>query len=890
MRLAILSLLLLNIIFASTKPDVVSSPTLPKVVQTQRINSDQIHLDGNLDDEVWQRVDFRSDLVQRRPYDGVAVSEPTKFAILFDDNNLYVGIYAYDSSVTDIKGILTRRDEDSPSDWVAVGFDSYNDKRTGFGFGLNPVGVKSDMRWYNDENQDNNWDAIWEGKTAIHSDGWSAEFKIPFRELRFSSEDSQTFGVQIYRNISRLNEEDWWACWPQNESGFVRHFGTLEGLEGIPNQHRLYVAPYFNSSVRKFEELKDETHPKGYDLGQNLGADLKYGLTNDLTLDVTINPDFGQVEADPAELNLSVFESYFSEKRPFFVEGSNIFNYSLGFGDGDLQNLSLFYTRRIGRSPQHYPDYDDNAGYHLEMPNKTDIKVAAKLSGKTRDGWSIGVLNALTSSETAYLRSDSAQNYSEMVEPMTNYFVGRVQRDFNDGRTVIGGIITATNRQLSGEPQLNWLRRDAYAGGIDLSHRFWNNRYFVEMALAGTNVLGSTEAIENTQTSPTHYFQRTGPGSDYLHLDPNATSLKGVAQKLIVGKSGGGNWRYALGYIGYSPGFEANDLGYHRAVDNQLEFLWIGYRQNEATSYCANYGINLNQSISFTNGGERLGANYNTNGWFTFTNYWNLNAGYNWSDWRYAVNLLRGGPRVWVDPAMNSWWGVQSDYRKDFMAGFNGYSGKNLDGSNWRGTSVYVTYRPLNNLTLNVSGGSDHSIDNTAWIDSYTDIESSGNFPRYILAKLDQRMLNLTIRVDYTIAPELTLQYYGSPFLTAGKYSHFLMVKQPESHDIDIRYDKLEGDEVVWNPDTGKYDVDYDLNGTTNFSVDNRDFNYKEFNSNLVLRWEYRPGSTLYLVWSQGRTDFIENGLFNAKDDFNTLFKRTPDDIFLIKASYLFNL
>ena len=888
MRIAILSLLIVQICLGTAKSDRVPNFVSEKVFITERIDPGQIHLDGQLDDLVWQKASFRSDLLQRKPYDGTAASEPTKFAILFDDDNLYVGIYAYDSAVEQIKGILTRRDEESPSDWVAVGFDSYNDKRTGFGFGINPAGVKIDMRWFNDENQDNNWDAIWEGKTAIQSNGWSAELKIPFRELRFSNDGAQTFGVQIYREISRLNEEDWWANWPQNESGFVRHFGTLKGLDNIPAQQRLYVAPYINTSVRKFEELVDETHPNDYNVGKNLGADIKYGLTNDLTIDVTINPDFGQVEADPAQLNLSAFESYFPEKRPFFVEGSNIFNYSLGFGDGDLQNLSLFYTRRIGRSPQNFPEYADSLNYHVESPTKTDIKVAAKLSGKTQNGWSIGILNALTSPESAQLRSDIAPNYREMVEPTTNYFVSRIQRDFNDGRTVVGGILTATNRHLDGQPQLNWLRRDAYTGGIDLSHRFWNNRYFIETAIAGTNVLGSMEAIQATQTSSTHFFQRSGPGSGYLNLDSSATSLHGIAQKLVIGKSGGGNWRYALGLIGYSPGFEANDMGYHRAVDNQFEFLWIGYREAEATKYYAEYGLNLNQSASYTNGGEDLGSNYNFNGWYTLPNYWNFNVGFNWSTTRYAVNLLRGGPRVFVDPALNGWWGFQSNYRKDLMAGMNGYSGLNYDGSNWRGVSVYTTYRPLNNLTVNLSGGLDHSIDNTAWYDAPFDEQTGAT--QYVVARLNQRSLSTTLRIDFTLTPELTFQYYGSPFITSGNYTQYRMVVDAESHEFESRYHQFVGSDIAWNDTAAAYQIDYPSDGVTNFSLGMSDFNYKQFNSNLVLRWEYQPGSTLFLVWSQGRTDFVEEGIFAVRDDMNKLFSRAADNIFLVKASYLFSL
>lgn len=888
MRIAILSLLLFALMFGRSQSESAWSRSSNKVFTAMRVAPEAIHIDGKLDDPAWRRATFRSDLVQRQPYDGISVSETTRFTVLYDEKYLYVGIYAYDSEVDKIRSILTRRDEDSPSDWVYVGFDSYNDNRTGFGFGLNPAGVKSDMRWFNDDGQDQNWDALWEGKTSVEGDGWSAEFKIPLRELRFSDANSHTFGLQIYRNISRLGEEDWWAYWPQNESGFVRHFGGLTGLDDIPRQRRLYVAPYANSTYNRSSELVNETHGDDYNFSKKMGVDIKYGLTNDLTMDVTINPDFGQVEADPAELNLSAFESYFSEKRPFFVEGSNIFHYSLGFGDGDLQNLSLFYSRRIGRSPQSYPSVDPDSGYHVDMPNSTNIRTAVKVSGRTQSGWSIGVLDAITARETATLRSDIASDFTETVEPPTNYFVSRIQRDFNDGRTAIGGILTATNRNLSNEPQLSWLRRDAYASGMDLTHNFWKDRYYIQLALAGTHVLGSTDAILNTQTSPSHFFQRPGEGADYLKLDSSATSLSGVAHKVVFGKSGGGDWRGAIGFIGYSPGFEANDLGFHQAVDNQMEFIWLGYRKNEATRYYNSIGINFNQSMSYTNSGEKLGFNLNTNGWYHFPNYWSMNMGINYSQWRYSVNLLRGGPRLYIDPAVNGWWGMQTDYRKDWIVGYNGHSGQNVDGSNWRGTSFYTTYRPFYNVVLNLSADLNHTIDNTAWYANPVDDQTGEK--HYIVAKLNQRSLNTTLRVDVTLTPELTLQYYASPFITAGGYTQHLMVVDPEAREISRRYHKLQGNEIIWDATAEQYEVDVEQDGVMNFSLPQRDFNYKQYNSNLVLRWEYRPGSTLYLVWSQGRTDSMNQGEFALSDDLNTLFSSSPNDIFLIKASYLFNL
>lgn len=396
-------------------------------------------------------------------------SEKTEFAVLYDDENLYIGIRAYSTDPSAIKGIMSRRDQETPSDWLYVSIDSYNDNRTAFEFGLNPVGVKHDLRRFDDEHQDSNWDAIWEGRTTTDSDGWTAEFKIPFRELRFDSREHQSWGLQINRFIASKNEDVYWSHIAKNEQGWVSHYGELKGLKNIPSPRRVYVAPYITGKYTKNEALRNPVHSSSYDLAQNLGADIKIGITSNLTLDVTVNPDFGQVEADPAELNLGAFESYFSERRPFFIEGGNIYNFSLGIGDGDNANNGLFYTRRIGRAPHNYASDDD--GYETN-PTATRILTAGKLSGKTSNGWSIGVMNALAAEETGRVDFENDSSYSEIVEPLTNYFVTRLQKDFRDGNTTIGGMLTATNRKITND-ELKWLHRDAYGGG--LHRRNWQN-------------------------------------------------------------------------------------------------------------------------------------------------------------------------------------------------------------------------------------------------------------------------------------------------------------------------------------------------------------------------------------------------------------------------------
>ncbi|MCJ7801262.1 MAG: carbohydrate binding family 9 domain-containing protein, partial [Candidatus Marinimicrobia bacterium] len=493
-----------------------------KTIEVKKINGEKIYLDGKVDELAWIFTDNSSEFIQRDPFEGDPSTESTSFSILYDDENLYVAIKALTTDNSKIRGILSRRDEESPSDWLFVSIDSYNDNRTAFEFGLNPAGVKRDLRRFDDDNQDTNWDANWEGKTSIDKDGWYAEFKIPFIELRFDNNGKKTWGIQIHRYIAENNEEAYWSFWPKDVNGYVQHYGDLIGLEDIPTQRRVYIMPYVTGSYKKTDDLRTLVHPNSYNYAENIGLDAKIGITNNLTFDLTVNPDFGQVEADPAELNLSAFESYFQEKRPFFIEGGNIFNFSLGLGDGDQSTNSLFYTRRIGRAPHDYAEDDD--GYETN-PSSTRILSAGKISGKTSNGWSIGVLDAITRKEIGTVKfANGTPTINQTVEPLTNYFVSRIQKDLREGKTTVGGIFTATNRNIEDE-HLDYLHNKAYTTGIDFDHYIFNDKYELEGAFAFSDVYGSEEAIFETQTNSRHYFQR--PNANHLNVDSLATNLKG---------------------------------------------------------------------------------------------------------------------------------------------------------------------------------------------------------------------------------------------------------------------------------------------------------------------------------------------------------------------------
>lgn len=882
--LIIFAAVLFAVSLNGAKPDLVSIDA-PQSIKALMIEPGEIQLDGSLGDRAWKSNHFAGNFVQRDPLEGEPATERTEFTVLYDPEYLYIGVKAYDSDPGNIRSILSRRDEKSPSDWVCISLDSYGDYRTAFEFWLNPEGVKRDIRWYDDMNQDINWDAVWEGKASRQADGWSAEFKIPFRELRFNGDDDQSWGLQVYRHISRKNEDDYWSFWPKDETGYVRHFGRLEDLKSIPRQRRIYVTPYTTGRYAVSPLYQNAVHPENFDLHRSLGADVKTGLGNNFTLDLTVNPDFGQVEADPAELNLTAFESFFPEKRPFFIEGSNIFFFNLGLGQNSFSNNTLFYSRRIGRSPHHSPDTED----YVDAPISTSIKTAGKLSGKTANGWSIGIIDAVTAEEQATIRSEDNGTSYEIVEPMTNYAVTRVQKDFRQGKTTVGGILTATNRQLD-EEHLKFLHSDAYSGGLDVSHLFANDNYQIEASFAATRVTGSEDALFRTQTSAVHYFQR--PNTKHLRLDSTATTLTGYSHKFAFSKVKGEHWRGALGEWTYSPGFEANDLGFNRNVDTWTRFLWIQYREDDPGEKIRRWSLNFNMWNGSTMANEMVNIGANINGGLTLLNYWRLSMGVYYNGPQLHTTALWGGPAMVQDAQSGMGIYVSSDQRKKLSIGMSGSTGGSQEsGVNWLNLNSQFTWRPADFLSIRFSTQFNEMRDTWANWSDYEPVEDQQTGEKhYVMSELNRNTLSTTIRLDLTLSPTLSVQYYGSPFMTAGTYNNdkLVLLDNVLADRFEERFHTFSEKQIEYDDNSYTYDLDED--GITNIEMWNRDFNFKQFNSNLVIRWEYITGSSIYLVWSQGIEHSVENGDFTFGRDIRRLFNSDGENIFLIKFSYLLNL
>jgi len=848
------------------------------------LNGDKVDLDGKLDEPAWRLAKWESNFIQRNPNDGTPATYPTEFSILYDDNFLYIGARAYDPEPEKISSILSRRDDYSESDWMYVSIDSYNDNRTAFEFGLNAAGVKHDVRRYDDNNMEEEWDAVWDGRTNIDDKGWTAEWRIPFRELRFTTSQAMEWGLEFYRELPRHNNElSVWNYWSQSEEGFVSRYGSLSGLSNIKVQRPVYVMPYAAGQLHVSEDLVNSAHPERYDLLYNLGGDIRYSSPSGLTLNATINPDFGQVEADPANFNLTEFETYFNENRPFFMEGANILSYPLGYGDGDSQNNSLFYSRRIGRAPQGNAVTDNTKQVvTISSPTGTNILGAAKITGKTQSGFSLGVMEALTNTEKATVYYSDESTDQSVIEPMTNYFLSRFQQDFKEGTTTVGGILTAVNRNLKDTP-LNYLHKSAYTGGIDVSHEFAKRQYEILASVAFSNVNGDTTAIQRTQKSSARYFQRDD--ADHLTYDPLATTLSGYAFRSVLSKTSG-HVRAALGVIGYSPGFEINDFGFLNNVDEINQFTWMQYYQWEPKKIFREYRINFNQWYGCDFAGIRRSLGGNVNMHFTFNNNWNFGYGINYNLGSYDPAMNRGGPNLYIAPNANAWGYANTDARKEFYYYLFGYYFKNSDSKPVEAYQIEqeVVWRPRQNLKLAASVSIEHLNDTWAWIGKARDENSD---VKYVWASMHLNTLNLTMRVDYTVTPTLSIQYYAQPYFTTGDYFDYMYVADSKNKEYWKRFNAY-GDQISFNQVTGAYEIDKNADNTPEYTFSGwTDFNYKQFRSNFVIRWEYLTGSTLFLVWSQGYTNYELFKDFNFTQDTRTLFNGVSDNVFMIKISQM---
>ncbi len=858
-----------------------AAETAHRVYHAYAVNPHPPVIDGCSNEAIWQNAPLAGDFIQFEPVNAAAPSQPTAFQIAYDAQNLYVLIRAYDSEPDKIVGRVSRRDEDRQSDRVGIFIDSYHDRRTAFEFTVDAAGSKCDaLHSEGGSSTDKNWDAVWYVKTGRNDSGWVAEMRIPFSQLRFSDQEEHVWGLEVYRDLHRKKELSIWQPIPKDAAGIVHEFGALAGIRNIAKPHHLELLPY--SAAGLHASKIDANNPFSFNRQSNLraGLDGKIGLASGLTMDFTVNPDFGQVEADPSEVNLTAFETFFQEKRPFFIEGKNIFDYRLMIGNGDLANDMLFYSRRIGRAPQR--DLDLNDDEYADVPQNTSILAAAKVSGKTSNGWSIGMIDAVTEDEKADI-SRSGLRTRETVEPGANYWVGRAQKDFGQGRSSLGVLLTTTHRNIH-DPALNVFNRAAYTGGVDFRHQWHNRQYCFDVRTAFSHIRGHRDALLDLQTASTHYFQR--PDAGYLTMDSTATTLTGNGGFGYVGKIAG-HWQFVLAGFWRSPGLDLNDVGYMRRADQIMELFWVGYYYWTPKWIFRQINVEADQWHMWNFGRETIGLGLEGGLHTQLTNYWGLDVGWNQQGERLNMSALRGGPGLISPARLGFWWQVQSDNRKSWQISFEGFHSQYDDAvSFYKNYSIAVTLKPSRTLTITAAPNYSHSVDD--W--QYVDTVGSDVHPRYIMANIKQKTLAMVLRLDYCLTPNLTIQYYGQPFVAAGEYSRYKRVTQPRAVRAQDRYRLLSDKELCYDATDEVYRVDENNDGKDDYSFDKPDFNFRQFRSNLVLRWEYRPGSTVYLVWAQGRTGSESAGRFKYDRDLRDLFQVYPENIVMIKFNHWFSL
>jgi len=828
-------------------------------------------IDGRDNEDVWAQAQLIDGFRQFQPEEDSAPTFRTVARVMFDEKYLYVYVRMYDPHPDSIVGLLSRRDVKTQSDWIHVIIDSYHDRRTGYEFAVNPRGVKRDYYIYDDGKEDESWDGIWDVATRIDSLGWSAEFRIPFDQMRFSKSANVTMGFGIWREVARLNENDSWPLYRKSKQGISSQIGEITGLDGLGNPRHLEVTPYVvTKNVTWPSNPQESQYMRQQDV--TAGADLKYGVTSNLTLDATVNPDFGQVESDPAVLNLSNFETFRLERRPFFVEGMGIFHFDMNCGDNTCSGL--FYSRRIGRQPE-------LTNYQSGSPTVTSIIGAAKLTGRTAGGLSVGVLDAYTAKETN--APDSVTGAVSTAEPPTNYFAGQLIQEFRDGQTSVGAMLTAVNRQndaYTGDS----LRGAAFAGGLRFEHQFDNRTYAVRGWVAGSRVAGTDSAIAVTQLSSAHYYQRPGSGLVY---DPSRTSLDGDAEKISIEKIGGGVFRFWSGLSRISPGFEINDLGYLQQSGVQTWDNWIGLEYNEPTTWYRTLFIDFTENNNWTTQGFASQYLAATNAAVTahvqLHSSWMFYGGYDANQFFgvYDPTKARGGPAMFRHPFHDGFVGFSGDPRLKVIPSldFNMFDGSGGLSHGW-GIGPSVLFQFSSSTRLQVGLHYDLNWNYQEWVgNGYQKLVGTSYVADsvYTFATLDQNTVSATMRFDATFTPRLSFQFYAQPYISTGRYENWRKLDDPRAHSYS--------DEFKPFTDGALYPIDLDS------TLSDYNFKYLQLNVNTVLRWEYRRGSALYVVWTHGRAFSNSNQEyqgFSPGADANSLFAVHPMNTFLIKASYWF--
>jgi hypothetical protein len=855
------------------RDSIPATPTMLAVRATE-----PIRIDGRLDEAAWALASPATNFRQMQPNEGQPATHQTEVRVLYDDHSLYIGARMYDSEPERIRAQLARRDEGvTGSDLLEVMIDSYHGRVSGYLFRITPAGAIRDVTVDATGNQDPSWDAVWESAATVDSLGWIAELRIPFSQLRYAPRiGGQTFGINFRRSVGRLAESTEYSFTPRTVAGGPQRWGTLAGLEALPRSRYLELMPYVTTRAEFLNVPANHPFRRESEYRVKGGFDVRYGLTSGLTLSGTVNPDFGQVEVDPARVNLTANELFFPEKRPFFVEGVEIFRFGQvrTFNSGSFP--TLFHSRRIGRSPQRRADFEFP---FADMPEEATIAAAAKIAGQPRPGLSVGLLDAVTLRETARVDDGDGIRSTEAVEPLTNYFVNRVRQDFRGGNTQVGALITAVNRDLSDSALSQLLRRDAYYTGLDF-RQTWNNRmYVVHGSYGRSSVFGTPAAISSTQRSPVRYFQR--PDLEVEHFDPTRTSLHGDAWRISAAKVSGRRLLASIMAQGVSPGFEVNDVGFQSQAGYRGIFQGGGIRQETPGRIFRNWFVGPFSGRNWNYDGDVINSHVGLSADWRLLNFWGGWMSYGHDGSVVDDRLTRGGPAMRRPSGRFANLGFYSDQRKMYTIESGGWYNEREGASRGRGMWTFFAIRPSSALRVSISPEISASRNAAQFLRSVEDPAATGTFGRrYMFGDLKYHQFSMDTRVDWTFTPRLSLQVYAQPLIASGEYRAFRSLRQSRTFEFDAF---TEADGTLSQDDDG-----YIAHppGGPDIRIGRPDFTTLSLVGNAVVRWEYRPGSALFFVWQQRRSGFEQVPGFTPGRDLGGIFGERPENVFAIKASY----
>ena len=853
-------------------PPAARTTASSREVTATRLNGARIELDGQLDEPIWQQASYTNAFIQKDPNEGTPATTDTEVGFVFDDNALYIGARMHSLGRDDIRAVMSRRDNAGNSERLLVSIDSYYDHRTAYTLGITATGVRIDYYHGTDSehNRDYNWNPVWQAHTQVSDSGWTAEMRIPFSQLRFTDRERQVWGLNMNRYIPSRNEDVYWVQIPKNETGWSSRFGRLTGIDGVQPSRRLELMPYVASDARLTGQGGgDNPFDDGFNFTTRVGGDVRMGLGPNLTLEATINPDFGQVEADPAEVNLSAVETFFSERRPFFTEGSQLLD-----GDG----ADFFYSRRIGAAPR-----GRASGDFVDRPPAATILSAAKITGRLASGLSIATLAALTGNEFADTYDETANTFGRTrIAPLSGYGALRAQQEFGPSASTVGVSLTAVSRDINDEsPLADLMTRQAVAGGVDWNLRWDGGAYVLGGSLGFSHVAGNSEAIRRIQRNGVHFFQR--PDQDHVTVDPTRTSLTGFVASLEFDKNSGEHWLYGVEASAESPDFEINDAGRLGTTDDIDAFGFLRYRETAPGRLFREYNVSLYNFAGWNFGGIRQYTGIDLESNLTFHNFWQTHLSVELQTSALSDRLTRGGPLMkrTTDVGING--GLFSSFSSNTQwRTFVNFLWDDIGG--WfYALSGQVLFRPSSRWQFSVEPEYFRLHDTRQYVSQQAGGSAATYGTRYIFGTIDQSTISAQFRLNYTVTPDLTIELYAEPFASSGQYSDIGELARARTNDL--RLYGTDGSTITELEDSEGNPYFQVTDGADTFALA-PNFNVLSFRSNLVVRWEWRPGSTVFLVWQQNRSDAGDPRRRAGLGSFFDSFGAEGENFLALKISY----